>query len=117
MRRLLFLLTLALYGFSAMDLHEWAHVPQAIVHLLEHHSDFGHHDSEDAPDHHGGSGDHHPFGGDCHEVFCACGGAAFVPMHQRVVLAVGTSFLSLGAAPVHELIEAYSGSKWNPPKA
>lgn len=116
MRRALFLLTLALYGFSAMDLHEWVRVPQVVVHLLEHHSDFGHHDSEDATDHHDGPNDHHPFGGDCHEIFCACSGAAFVPMHQHVEIPIGTTYVSLGTAPVDDLIEAYSGSKWNPPK-
>ena len=45
MRTLLFTFTLVLYGFSAMDMHEWVRVPQVFVHLLEHHSAFGHHDA------------------------------------------------------------------------
>ena len=35
MRRLLFLFTLALYAWSAMELHEWVRVPETLVHLVQ----------------------------------------------------------------------------------
>ena len=116
MRRLLFMLTLALYGYSAMDLHEWAHVPATIAHLLEHHSDFGHHDEEGSGQGHEHPGSHNPFGGDCHETFCACSGAAFVVMHQTMGIAYQEAAIALGELPVEMNIISGSGSVWNPPK-
>lgn len=117
MRQLLFLLTTALYGFNAMELHEWAHVPQVVGHLLEHHSDLGHH--HDVPAEHGHSDDadgHNPFGHDHNE---ACGASSVIslpldPYTISLIVPTSTSLL----APPHLAIalSAFTGSKWNPPK-
>jgi hypothetical protein len=40
------LFTLARYVFSALDLHELAHVQQSIAHWAEPHMDLGHYDEE-----------------------------------------------------------------------
>lgn len=115
MHRFLFLVTLALYGFSAMDLHEWTQVPRVIVHLLEHHSDLGHHD-EVVNGQHEHDGDHDPFDDGCHEEFCACGGPAFLPMHQRVSIVRSDVAMTLIGPAINARLNSYSGKVWNPPK-
>jgi hypothetical protein len=115
MRRL-FALTLALYAFSVLDLHEWAHVPQSIAHWLEHHSDLGHHD-EDLGEHHSQHGDHDPFGCDEHGSCTAFAFVGLVSEPRPVPLAVPIIGRPV-AVPVDEgALAAFSGSKWNPPKA
>jgi hypothetical protein len=115
MRTLLFTFTLVLYGFSATDMHEWVRVPQVFVHLLEHHSAFGHHDAEHSQDD-AHDGDHDPFDDGCHEVFCACTGALFLPLEQGVVLSVRSEGFALGSIWITRQLEGFSGSAWNPPK-
>ena len=111
-----FALTIALYAFSVLDLHEWAHVPATVVHWVEHHTDLGHHD-EAAGQHHDEHGDHDPFGCDEHGN---CTAFAFVGM----MLEPQPNTLHIPvidrptAVPVDESArDAFSGSKWNPPKA
>jgi hypothetical protein len=120
MRHLLFLLTLALYGSSAMELHEWVRVPQVVMHLLEHHSDLGHHDEEGAGHHTdelpGEAHDHSPFDEGCAHEFCACGGLALLPMRSVMAWMPPMSGSELRTAEVEAYIASYSGSKWNPPK-
>ncbi len=117
MRRLLFLLTLAVYGFSAMDMHEWVRVPQVVVHLLEHHSDLGHHD-EDTGSHHDSDGHQDPFSEDCHGEFCACGGlVAVVPVPAVHLLSLTPLSVTFDAAFLPMAPCAFSGNVWNPPKA
>jgi hypothetical protein len=115
MRRL-FALTLALYAFSVLDLHEWAHVPATVTHWVEHHTDLGHHD-EALGHHHDEHGDHSPFGCDEHGT---CTAFAFVGMVLEVEVA--TIMNSVIDRPIAVLFDegalaAFSGSKWNPPKA
>ncbi|MEO8589760.1 MAG: hypothetical protein ABI432_10355 [Flavobacteriales bacterium] len=118
MRRALFLIALALYGFSAMDMHEWVRVPHVLVHLLEHHSDLGHHDAEGTGHHHDKPGDHDPFGGGCHEVFCACNGAVVINSDAlRHVFSVLPLMTTLGMAELPIASGAFTGGVWNPPKA
>jgi hypothetical protein len=117
MRRLIFIVTLALYGFSAMDMHEWVRVPQVALHFLEHHSDLGHHDGRDT-DHHDQPNDHTPFDGGCTEVFCACGGVvALLPAYSMpcLLLVPFTAMLGTGVQPMAS--GAFTGNVWNPPKA
>ncbi|QQR86943.1 MAG: hypothetical protein IPJ76_01575 [Flavobacteriales bacterium] len=117
MRRLLFLLTLAVYGFSAMELHEWVRVPQVVLHLLEHHSDLGHHD-EETSDHHDHDGDHDPFGKGCHGEFCACSGMIALPTDQRAsIVCLLPLTTTLGEAKLPIALGAFAGGVWNPPKA
>ncbi|MBK9760539.1 MAG: hypothetical protein IPO90_11355 [Flavobacteriales bacterium] len=118
MRRLLFLLTLALYGFSAMDLHEWAHVPKVVMHVLEHHSSLGHEDAEGSAHGHDDDHDHSPFEEDCHGEFCACSGLLAISVDQRaaVINLVPLTTL-LGAAELPIASGAFTGGVWNPPKA
>ncbi len=116
MRRVLFALTLAIYGFSAMDLHEWVRVPHVVLHLLEHHSDFGHHHDAPAQHDHEDSGDHNPFGHENHE---ACGAGTLVSLpcdHACLRLIVPMSASALVPAEVRRALSGFSGSKWNPPK-
>ena len=118
MRRLLFLLTLMLYGFSAMDLHEWLRVPMVVVHLLEHHSGLGQHDAEGSKHGHDGDHDHTPFDADCHGEFCACSGTFALTTEQRVSL-ISTVPLTTILEVVEQSIAsgAFTGGVWNPPKA
>lgn len=116
MRRLLFSLTFLIYGFSAMDLHEWVRVPQVVLHLLEHHSDLGHHHDAPAQHDHEDSGDHNPFGHEGHE---ACGAGTLVSLPSdpsSLTLIVPSSACALAPAEVSMALSAFSGSKWNPPK-
>ena len=117
MRRLLFMLTLALYGYSAMDLHGWADVPATIAHLLEHHSDFGHHHDDPAEHGHGDDEDGHiPFRHEHHE---ACGASSIVSLPAdpyTISVIIPTSTSALVPAEVAVALSAFSGSKWNPPK-
>jgi hypothetical protein len=118
MRRYLFLLTLALYGFSAMDLHEWVRVPQVVLHLLEHHSDLGHHDEEGSTHGHDGDHDHMPFDEDCHGEFCACSGMIALPMdHHAWVVSLVPLTTTMGVAELPLASGAFTGGVWNPPKA
>jgi hypothetical protein len=115
MRRLLFLLTLALYGFSAMDMHEWARVPQVLAHLLEHHS---HHHADEYADHHDRPGDHNPFGKDSHNEFCGCSGMIALPTDQQaVVVSLVPLIATFGVAELPIASGAFTGGVWNPPKA
>ena len=116
MRRLVFLLTLALYGFSAMELHEWVRVPQVLVHLLEHHSDFGHHHDDPVEHGHDEEQGHSPFGHDHHE---ACPTATLVSLPtgaQVFTLFLPASVSALGSSEMVTALSDFSGSKWNPPK-
>ena len=118
MRRHLFLLTLALYGFSALDLHEWARVPQVALHLLEHHSDLGHHDEEGSEHGHDSDHDHTPFDADCHGEFCACSGMIALPTDQRALLvSLAPLTTTMGMAELPIATGAFTGGVWNPPKA
>ncbi|MBK6831520.1 MAG: hypothetical protein IPG92_12655 [Flavobacteriales bacterium] len=114
--RLLFLLTLAVYGFSATDMHEWAHVPATVVHWVEHHTDLGHHD-EETGHHHDEHGDHSPFGCDEHGT-CTAFGSVGLAMEPHAVSMQVSVIDRPAAVPVDEgALAAFSGSKWNPPKA
>ncbi len=116
MRRLFFLLTLGLYGFGAMDLHEWAHVPQSILHWVQHHTDMGHHD-EETGHHHDEHGDHDPFGCDEHGTCTAFALVGMVMEPHALRLDVPEA-AQVRAVTVDEgALSAFSGSKWNPPKA
>lgn len=118
MRQLLFALTLALYGFSAMDLHEWVRVPQVVLHLLEHHSDWGHHDEEGSEHGHEGEHDHTPFDFDCHGEFCGCGGMIALAIDRSPLLVSSVPLsTTLGVAELPIASGAFTGSVWNPPKA
>lgn len=113
--RHLFSLTLALYAFSVLDLHEWAHVPQSVVHWLEHHTHTGHH-GEDGDHHHDEHGDHDPFGCDEHG---ACTAFTFVGLvtEPRTMAWFVPVAAHKAAIPVDEGVTcAHTGSKWNPPK-
>ncbi len=122
MRRLLFLLTLALYGFSAMELHEWLHVPQVVMHFLEEHTSEDLHGLFHA-DHDGGAPEHHdedhaPFEKDCHGEFCACGGlVALAPVNPSFPISIAPLTTPVGAALLPMALNAFSGNVWNPPKA
>lgn len=114
--RHLFALTLALYAFGVLDLHEWAHVPATVVHWMEHHTDLGHHD-EETGHHHDEHGDHSPFGCDEHGT---CTAFAFVGMVMEPFAAViQVAVIDRPAAIAFDegALDAFSGSKWNPPKA
>jgi hypothetical protein len=122
MRRLLFLITLALYGFSAMELHEWLHVPQVVMHFLEEHTSEDLHGLFHA-DHDGGAPEHHdedhaPFEKDCHGEFCACGGlVAIATEHRAQLISCLPLTTTLGAAELPIASGAFTGGVWNPPKA
>jgi len=118
LRNLLFIITLLSYGFSATEMHEWVRVPQVVLHLLEHHSDLGHHDEEGAPHDDDTDHDHMPFDEDCHGELCACGGL--------VALAAGNSSCRITVSPLTTVVgtfflpsapSAFAGNVWNPPKA
>ena len=118
MPRLLFLLTLALYGYSAMDMREWVRVPQVVLHMLEHHSDLGHHDEEGSDHEHGTGHDHMPFDCDCHGEFCACSGTVALSTEpQAALISLVPLTATLGAAELPIASGAFSGNVWNPPKA
>lgn len=100
-----------------MDMHEWVRVPQVLVHLLEHHSDLGHHD-EDTGEHHGHESDHDPFAEDCHGEFCACSGmVALTPASSGHLLSSAMLTTTVGASTCPLALNAFSGNVWNPPKA
>lgn len=121
MRRILFLLTLALYAWSATEMHEWVRVPKVVLHLLEHHSDFGHHDEEGEGGHHdelpGEEHDHSPFDEGCSDEFCACSGIALVPLRHNIRLVLSRASIELSPAEETLHFVSFSGSKWNPPRA
>lgn len=121
MRRALFLFTLVLYAWSATEMHEWVRVPQVVTHLLEHHSDFGHHDPagpghhhDDVPDH---EHDHSPFDDGCHDEFCACSSPVLIATVPQLALTVPDQALELAPVYRESDIISFSGSKWNPPRA
>ena len=121
MPRALVLLTRVLYAWSATEMHEWVRVPQVVAHLLEHHSDFGHHDP-DGPGHHHDDvpdqeHDHSPFDDGCHNEFCACSGMAVVLTAPQPALQVPTAAMQLAPEYSETDFASFSGSKWNPPKA
>ena len=118
MHRLLFALTLLVYGSSAMELHEWARVPQVIMHLLEHHSDLGHHDKEGSDHEHDGDHDHTPFDEDCHGEFCACSGMIGLSGDEHsFLISLVPLTTTLGAAELPIASGAFTGGVWNPPKS
>lgn len=121
MRRLLFLLTLTVYGFSALELHEWLHVPQAVMHFLEQHTSEEFHDlfhdehtgAEQHDEH-----DHDPFSEDCHGEFCACGGlVALSPVNGSFRISTASIATMVGAHVLDGQPRGFSGNIWNPPKA
>ena len=120
MRRALFALTLFIYGFSATEMHEWLRVPQVLAHILEHHSDLGHHDEDGEGHQHAdlppGEHDHTPFDDGCTDAFCACSGAAFVPTGQQIRLLFVATVRELRPHEKQAHAASFSGSKWNPPK-
>ena len=115
MRTVLFSLVLALYGFSAMELHEWVRVPQAVLHVLEHHSDFGHHDKQ-VNGHEEHDGDHNPFDDGCDELLCACATPAFFPERPTEFVLLNPAAQVLACPGVPVVLSAFSGNIWNPPK-
>lgn len=115
MRNVLFTIVLALYGFSALEMHEWLRVPQTVAHLLEHHSSWGHHDKEvNGHDEH--EGDHNPFDDGCDEVLCACATPAFLPEYSRLTIVLRTSISTMSSPEQLVTLATYSGNVWNPPK-
>ena len=103
MRRLLFLLTLTVYGFSALELHEWLHVPQVVMHFLEQHT------SEDF---------HDPFSEDCHGEFCACSGlVALSPVNRSLLISLQPLTTKVGAQFLNVAPSGFTGNVWIPPKA
>ena len=117
MRSLIFMFTLVLYGYSAMDLQGWVRVPQVVLHLLEHHSDFGHHDKQvNGHDEH--EGDHDPFSNDGHDQFCSSNGTlALLPGKYAYCLSVAPLTGTLGTTRSVFPESAFSGTVGNPPKA
>jgi hypothetical protein len=112
-----FLLTLVLYAFSVLDLHEWAHVPATVVHWLEHHTDLGHHD-EETGHHHDEHGDHDPFSEDCHGEFCACSGlVALSPVNRSLLISLQPLTTKVGAQFLNVAPSGFTGNVWIPPKA
>lgn len=122
MRSLLFIITLLSYGFSATEMHEWARVPQVVLHLLEHHSDLGHHDEEGTHDDHhtdhDTDHDHMPFDEDCHGEFCACSGLIALSHDNRsLLISLVPLTTTLGVAELPIASGAFTGGVWNPPKS
>ncbi|MGV9012827.1 MAG: hypothetical protein ACOH13_09565 [Flavobacteriales bacterium] len=115
MRAILFSFVLALYGFSALELHEWVHVPQTVLHVLEHHSDLGHHD-KDVNGHEEHESDHNPFDDGCDEFLCACASPAFLPEMPVEFILLENSGQVLVCPEQPVLMRAFSGNIWNPPK-
>jgi hypothetical protein len=121
MRRLLFLLTLALYGFSATDMHEWLQVPQAVMHFLEQHTgeefhELFHNEHTGAQEH--DENDHDPFSEDCHGEFCACSGlVALSPVHSAFHISLAPITTAVGAHVLNVAPCGFAGNVWNPPKA
>lgn len=119
MRRVLFLLTLGLYAWSALDLHEWVRVPEVLIHFIEHHSDLGHHDDDrhagQSADHQHG---HEPFGKDCSEHFCACSTMALIATRpQLTVTDMPGRPRTIEALEQQGHTASFLGPKWNPPRA
>lgn len=120
--RYLFALTLALYGFSAMELHEWVRVPQVVMHFLEEHTSEEFHDLFHS-EHGTGEADHQehdhtPFDEDCHGELCACSGlVALAPINASFRISVEPLTTMVGRALLPMAPSAFSGNVWNPPKA
>ncbi len=125
MRRILFLLTLALFSWSALEMHEWVRVPEVLAHMLEHHSDLGHHDDGDghcadepaterghAHDH---DHDHSPFAGGCHGDACSTG-AVVLPVQYFASIPMPSPSVQQVGGEVEAYVASFQGSKWNPPK-
>lgn len=121
MRRFLFVITLGLYAFSALELHEWLHVPQVVVHFLEEHTsetfhDLFHEDHTVAHEH--DEHDHDPFDEDCHGEFCACSGfVALSPVHDRLRISPVPFATEMGGDVLNVAPCGFAGNVWNPPKA
>ncbi|MBL7953085.1 MAG: hypothetical protein JNM62_15355 [Flavobacteriales bacterium] len=117
MRRLLFAFLLGSYAFGVMDLHSWAHVPRVLLHLLEHHSDLGHHHSGALEHGHADDeDDHDPFVPHQHE---ACTTLSVASLHQQPGgLTAPIPWRARRVVPYYEdnALSAFSGSKWNPPR-
>lgn len=127
MRRILFLLTLVLFSWSTLEMHEWTRVPEVLAHMLEHHSDLGHQDDADghcadepksARDHaHDHDHDHSPFAGGCHGDACAADMFAGLPIQYATRFVVPAPGVQLIGTDVEAHLASFSGSKWNPPKS
>lgn len=121
MRRLLFIFTLAIYGFSAMEAHEWLHVPQVVMHFLEGHTGEEFHDLFH-DEHTGGQQheehDHNPFKEDCHGEFCAGSGLiALPPLNVAYHISLPPHATSVGVHVLNVALSGFTGNTWIPPKA
>ncbi|MBK8227475.1 MAG: hypothetical protein IPK70_09920 [Flavobacteriales bacterium] len=114
-------LVLALYAFSALEMHEWLHVPSVVAHFLEQHTGEEFHDlfhEEHGPTQHHDDHEHDPFNEDCHGEFCACGGlVALSPVNGSLQIGVAALTIAVGAHVIDVPPRGYSGTVWNPPKA
>lgn len=119
--RLPFALVLALYAFSALEVHEWLHVPSTVAHFLEQHTGEEFHDlfhEEHGPAHQHDDHDHDPFSEDCHGEFCACSGlVALSPTNGSFRISVATLTTVVSAHVIDVPPCGFSGNVWNPPKA
>lgn len=119
--RFSFALVLALYAFSAFEVHEWMHVPSAVGHFLEQHTSEDFHDlfhQEHGPTQQHDHDDHDPFSEDCHGEFCACSGlVALSPVNSSLQIGVAALTTVVGAHVIDVPPCGYSGNVWNPPKA
>lgn len=121
MRRFLFILTLAIYGFSAMEAHEWLRVPQVVMHFLEEHTSeefhvlfHGEHTGGQQHEEH----DHNPFKEDCHGEFCACSGLlALSPLNIVIRISLPPNPTTGGTHVLNVASCGFTGDLWIPPKA
>ncbi len=121
MRRALFMLTLVLYAWGTMEMHEWVRVPHVVAHILVHHSFLGHHDPDFPGHHHTDVPDqehsHSPFNDGCHDDFCVCGGMALIATFPKLTIQLPRHALKQFFHYPESDICSFSGTKWNPPKA
>lgn len=119
--RFLFAFTLALYAFSALELHEWLHVPHAVAHFLEQHTSEDYHDlfhTEHTGAEQHDAHDHDPFSEDCHGEFCACSGLiALSPVSHSFRISLAPTTTVVGAHVLCVAPCGFAGNVWNPPKA
>jgi len=119
--RFSFALVMALYAFSAFEVHEWLHVPSAVAHFLEQHTseefhDLFHEEHTGAQEH--DEHDHDPFSEDCHGEFCACSGlVALAPVNSAFHISLAPITTAVGAHVLNVAPCGFAGNVWNPPKA
>ncbi len=117
MRRMLFLLSLMLYGWSAMDLHSWEKVPEVVWHMLEHHGDFDFSHHHDAAEHgHTEDEGHDPFTPHQHEACASISIASLPDVPEGFPSPVTVMAQCVPPAGDDAALSAFSGSKWNPPR-